>query len=170
MRLFSGKVTPIASESAKALISAGDIETEAPKEVELDIASVLNNYLRLEHEAVEMAKDYIQQNNMAPTELPRLKKTAAEKKGIKLGDEMLDHLLDQVVEMLLHSNNVDEVFAQDHELRRRMAPIFKKHMAADEELEREVRGQLKHVREGTSTWEIEYQRVMSDIKRRKGLG
>ena len=71
--------------------------------------------------------------------------------------------------MLFHSSNVDEVFAEDHDLRRKMAPIFKKHMAADEDLEREVRGQLKHVKEGTSLWEVEYQRVMADIKRRKGL-
>jgi hypothetical protein len=32
-----------------------------------------------------------------------------------------------------------------------------------------VRGRLKHVKEGTSMWEIEYRRMMDDIKRRKGL-
>jgi uncharacterized protein len=170
MRLFSGKITPIATECVKAMVTAGEIETESPREVELDVASVLTNYLRVEQEASEKAKDYIQQHGLSQSELPRLRKAAAEKMGIKVGEDTLDHLLDQVVEMLLHSANVDEVFAQDHELRRRMTPIFKKHMAVDEELEREVRGQIRNVREGTSAWEIEYQRVMSDIKRRKGLG
>ena len=82
---------------------------------------------------------------------------------------MLDYLLDQVVEMLMHSGNVDEVFVEDVDLRRRMAPSFKKHMAADDGLDAEVRAQLRHLREGTRDWEIEYARVLEQVKRRKGL-
>jgi len=33
-----------------------------------------------------------------------------------------------------------------------------------------VRGKLKHMEEGTRTWEVEYARIMEDIRRRKGLG
>jgi len=39
----------------------------------------------------------------------------------------------------MHSANVEEVFAEDVEMRRKMAPILKRHMAVDEEVEREVR-------------------------------
>ena len=170
MRLFSGKVTPIASELVKALVAAKDIEAEAPREVELDVAAVLNSYVKSEQEATETAKEYLQKHSLPGSEFPRVRKLSAEQKGIKIGEDTLDYLLDQVVEMLLHSTHVDEVFAEDHVLRKRMTPVFKKHMAVDEELEREVRGQLKHDKEGTSTWEVEYQRVMAEIKRRKGLG
>jgi hypothetical protein len=69
----------------------------------------------------------------------------------------------------MHSNNVDEVFAADVELRRKMAPIFKKHMAVDATLDAEVRAQLRHVREGSRDWEIEYTKVMEQVKRKKGL-
>ena len=169
MRLYSGKIGAIASESVKALLAAGRIETEAPKEVEQDVAAVLTSYVRSEQEASDLARDWQQRRSLPPSELPRLKKAAAEQKGIKTGEDTLDFLLDQVVEMLLHSSNVDEVFGEDHELRRVMAPIFKKHMEADKELEREVRGHMKHVKEGTATWDIEYQRMREDIKRRKGL-
>ena len=82
---------------------------------------------------------------------------------------MLDYLLDQLVEFMMHSANVDEIFAEDIVLRRKMAVVLKRHMAVEEELEKEVRGQLRHVQEGTSTWEVEYARVMEEIKRRKGL-
>lgn len=170
MRLFSGKITPIASDVVKTLLAAKVIETESPREVEADVAAVLNSYLRSEQEVNDAAKDYMQRNNAPQSEFTRMKRLFSDQKGIKSGDETLDYLLDQVVEMLLHSTNVEEVFAEDHELRRLMAPCFKKHMAVDEELEREVRGKLKHVSEGTSTWEVEYQRVMADIRRRKGLG
>lgn len=169
MRLYSGKVGLIASEAVKGLIAAGEIETESPAEVEADVASVLSNYVRAEQEASDMARDWQQRQGLPSSEIGRLKRMAAEKKGIKTGEDTLDFLLEQVVEMLLHSGNVEEVFAEDHEIKRRIRPVFKKHMAADEDLEREVRGQLKHMKEGTSGWEVEYQRVLSDIKRRKGL-
>ena len=80
-----------------------------------------------------------------------------------------ERLLDQLVEMLMHSNNVDEVFVEDYELRRRMREPLRRQVAEEEELAQEVRSRLKHVQEGTALWEVEYRRMMEDIKRRKGL-
>jgi len=170
MRLYSGKVATIASEIVKTLLDASDIESENPREVQADIEAVLNQYLKTEKEASDKAKDAMQSRGIANSEFGRMKKLAAEQMGIKVGDETIDYLLDQILEILMHSANVDEIFSEDVELRRKMAPILKRHMAIDEELEREVRGKLKHVEEGTRTWEVEYARIMEDIRRRKGLG
>jgi hypothetical protein len=169
MRLYSGKVGTIASEIVRTLTEAGDIETERKNEVQLDIESVLNSYLKTEKEAADKAKDLMQSRGLGTTEFARMKKLAAEQKGIKVGDETIDYLLDQILEILMHSSNVDEIFSEDVELRRKMAPILKRHMAVEEELEKEVRGKLKHVEEGTRTWEVEYARIMEDIRRRKGV-
>lgn len=169
MRLYAAKLSSVASEVVRTLLGASAIEAETPAEVERDVEAVLAGYVRLDQEASDKARDYIQQRGLSSSEFNRLKRTIAEQGGIKVGDEALDYVLDQLVEMLLHSNNVDEVYAQDHELRRAMTPVLKKHMSLEGELEKEAREQLKHVREGTSTWEIEYKRVMSDIRRRKGL-
>jgi hypothetical protein len=169
MRLYSGKVPAIATDVVRALLASKDIEAASPKEVEGDIASVLNQYLTDERDVNERAKDLLERTGKAPTDYPRLRALAADEKGIKLGDETLDYLLDQVVEMLMHSSHVDEVYAADIELRRKMAPVFKKHMAVDAALEAEVRAQLRHIREGTRDWEIEYARVLEQVRRRKGL-
>lgn len=169
MRLFAGKVSTISTEVVRALVAAKDIEAESPKEVEADVAAVLNQYLADEREVNERAKDVLERTGKPQTDYPRVRALVAEEKGIKVGDETLDYLLDQVVEMLMHSNNVDEVFVEDVDLRRRMAPPFKKHMAADDSLDTEVRAQLRHLREGTREWEIEYARVTEQVKRRKGL-
>ena len=169
MRLFSGKIAPLSEDLVKALVEQKDIECESRKEVAADLESVFSTYLRLEREAADRAKDLMTQRSMPPTELPRLKKLAAEQKGIKVGDDMLDYLLDQLIEMLMHSGNVDEVFGEDHDLRRHMRPVLRKYLDLDEQLEGEVRGKLKHVQEGTRTWEVEYQRLMGEIQRRKGL-
>ncbi len=169
MRLYSGKVGPIASDILKTLLDASDIETGTPREVQADVEAVLNQYVRTEKEAADKAKDAMQSRGIPQSDFSKMKKLAAEQMGIKIGDESIDYLLDQILEILMHSANVDEVFAEDVELRRKMAPILKRHMAVDEEVEREVRGKLKHVEEGTRTWEIEYARMMDDIRRRKGL-
>ena len=169
MRLFSGKIAPLSEEIVKALVDNNDIEVEARKEVVLDVEAVFSNYLRLEREAADKAKELMAARSLPASELPRLKKLAAEQKGIKVGDDLLDYLLDQLIEMLMHSNNVDEVFVEDHALRRRMRPVLKKYLEMDEALDGEVRGKLKHVQEGTRTWEVEYQRLMGEIQRRKGL-
>jgi uncharacterized protein len=169
MRLFSGKIVPVCDELVRALVENKDIECEARKEVARDLESVFLNYLELEKQATERAKDLMTARGLAPTEFQRAKRLAAEQKGIKVGDEMLDFLLDQLIEMLMHSGNVEEVFVEDHALRRRMRPVLRKHLEIEDTLENEVRGKLKHMQEGSRTWEIEYQRLMGEIQRRKGL-
>ena len=169
MRLFSGQITPLSEEIVRALVDSKDFEVEAKREVVLDVESIFKSYLQTEREATEKAKDLLSTRGMQPGELQRIKKLVAEQKGIKVGDEMMDFLLDQLIEMLMHSNNVEEVFVEDHDLRRRMRPVLKKYLDVDNALDNEVRSRLKHVQEGTRTWEVEYQRVMSDIQRRKGL-
>jgi uncharacterized protein len=169
MRLYSGKTAVIATEVVRALLTTKDIEAETPKEVEADVASVLNQYLSDEREVNDRAKEVLERTGKAQSEYARVRALVADEKGIKVGDDALDYLLDQVVEMLMHSNNVDEVFVEDIDLRRKMAPIFKKHMAVDAAIDTEVRAQLRHVREGTREWEVEYNRVLEQVKRKKGV-
>ena len=159
MRLYGAKVAPIAQEVVRALVSQKDIETEAPKEVQADVEAVLRSYLDTERVVDDKTRDLLQRTGRGQGEFTRVRAQIAETHGIKVGDEMLDYVLDQVVEMLMHSGNVEEVFAEDVALRRRMTPIFKKHMGVDAELEAEVRGQLRHLQEGTSQWDIEHARV-----------
>ncbi|AUX43100.1 hypothetical protein SOCE26_045410 [Sorangium cellulosum] len=169
MRLFSGKITPLTEEIVRALVDNRDIECTSKKEVALDVESVFTSYLHAEREASERAKEILQARGLPQGEFNRAKRLAAEQKGIKTGDETMDYLLDQLLEMLMHSNNVEEVFVEDHDLRRRIRPVLRKYLEMDEALDTEVRGKLRHVQEGSRTWEIEYQRVMGEIQRRKGM-
>ena len=169
MRLYSAKVPAIAGEVVRCLVAAGDIEAEVPHEVEADVEAVLSNYLAIEREVNDRTKDLLERTGRPQTEYNRLREQVAEQKGIKIGDEMLDYLLDQVVEIFHHSSHVDEIYPEDVVLRRKMAPIFKKHMAIEDAIDADVRAQLKHVKEGTRTWEIEYARAMDMVKRKRGL-
>ncbi len=173
MRLYSAKVPSIAQEVVRALLSSKDIDLEdagAQKEVIADVESVLRSYLETEKIVDEKTRDLLQRTGRGQNEFGKVREQIAEHQGIKVGDETLDYLLDQVVAMLMHSSHVEEVYAEDVVLRRRMTPIFKKHMQADSDVDTEVRAQLKHLKEGTAQWDIEYSRALDTVKRRRGLG
>src|SRR4051794_20444349 len=113
MRLYSGKISVIAGDIVRTLRSENDIEAATPREVEADLESVLREYLRLDREITEKAKDRLEATGSDRNELGRLKRTLAEQKGFGLGEESVSWILDQLLQMLMRSNHVDEVFSED---------------------------------------------------------
>jgi hypothetical protein len=169
MRLYSARIPKLAAEMVTALLKDGDVEADSPKEVQADIEAVLNQYMRDEQAVSDRAKEIVSQRGLAQTEFGRTKKLVADERKIKIGEDAIDYVLDQLVEMLMHSANVSEIFVEDYVLRRKMRDPLRKLAAEEDDLQAEVRAQLKHVKEGSSVWEVEYRRMMDDIKRRKGL-
>jgi hypothetical protein len=169
MRLYSGKVPVIAGDIVRTLTTDNDIETSNPREVEADLESVMKEYLRLEREITEKAKDRLEATGGERTDLNRIKRTIAEQKGFGLGEESISWILDQMLQMLMRSPHVDEVFADDAVMRRKMRVVLQKHMAVDDELDKEVRARIKNLQEGTQTWEVEYAKVLDQVKRKRGI-
>ncbi len=52
---------------------------------------------------------------------------------------------------------------------KKLFQVMKKHLDVDEEIDREASGRLKHLQEGTSAYEIEYQKTLEQIRRARGL-
>jgi hypothetical protein len=169
MRLFSGKISTISEEIVRTLSAEGDIECEQPAEVVLDIESVLKEYLRYERSISDEAKNRLETRGLPYAQLGKLRSQVAKEKGAPQADDVLPYLLDQILNFLFHSKNVDEIFAEDAELRKKLTAILRKHMEVGGELDEEVRSKIKNLEEGTASFEIEYQRVMGELKRKKGL-
>ena len=169
MKLFPGKVDTIASEGARALLAAKAVEAERPRDVELAIAAELKRYLHDERAVLDEARAVLERTGKPGSELSRLRRLVAEERGLGLGDETIDHLLDRTVAMLNNDDAIAEIFAEDIELRRLLAPIFRKHVNIDEALDTELRAQLRHVTEGTPQWDIEYARLGEVLRRKRGL-
>lgn len=169
MRLHASKLPQLSREILDALVASKAIETEAPEEVRKDIESVLSQYIQDEQQVSERAKEVLATRGLPQSELSRIRRLVADERKIQIGDDTIDYLLDQLVEILMHSSSVDEVWAEDFELRRQMRVPLRNHSSIDEQLQAEVRGKLKHVQEGTALWEVEYRRMLEDMKRRKGL-
>jgi hypothetical protein len=74
-----------------------------------------------------------------------------------------------MIESFMQSPHIEEIFADDSTLRRKMTDILKRHMMVEEELDAEVRRRIKNLEEGTATWEVEYNKALDQIKRNRGL-
>lgn len=169
MRLYSGKVGVIAEEIVRSLTAAEDIEVESEDEVRLDVEAVLKEYLRVEREIVDEAKNRMESRGLGYGNLGRVKSQVAKERGAPPTDETLPYLVDQILNILFHSNNVVEIYGDDVVLRTKITPVLKKHMEVEDELDKEVRSKIKNLEEGTASFEIEYAKVMDQIKRKKGL-
>ena len=169
MRLFSGKIPVISDDIVRLLTSEGDIETEQPNEVVLDIESVLKEYLRYERSVADEAKNRLESRGLPYAQLGKVRSQVAREKGAPQNDDILPYLLEQILSLLFHSKNVDEIFAEDVQLRKKITNILRKHMDVGGELDEEVRSKIRNLEEGTASFDIEYQRVMNELKRKKGL-
>lgn len=169
MRIPKSRVPQLASEMLRGLLEHEDIETASPAEVELDLQAVLNQYMRDEEEISTKAKEVITRRGLPSSQLGQVKRQIADQRQFKLGDDGLDYLVDQLIQFLMHSHNVEEIYAPDHRLRRILREPLRKLESIEGAVDAQVRGRMKHVQEGSALWEVEYQRILEDVRRRKGL-
>jgi hypothetical protein len=172
MRIPHGRVPSLAAELVGALVAGKgiDVDAAARHEVELDIASVLSEYARIDREITEQAKEALDRRGLGPEHLMKARKLAAADRGFEIGDEASTWVMNQIIEVLMQSNNVAEVYGEDHDLKRLMKPVFARQAAADEEIEEEVRKRIKNISEGTASWDIEYKKALAAIRRARGIG
>ncbi|HVZ72184.1 MAG TPA: DUF507 family protein [Polyangia bacterium] len=169
MRLYSGKIPSVGAEIVKALVEAGDIEVDDKTEAEMDVQAVLKEYLRLDREITEKAKDILSKKNLPYEQFGKIKRALAGEKAFGLGEDALEWMTTQMLESFMQSPHVAEIFSDDATMRKRMAEVLKKSMQVDDELDEEVRRRIKNLQEGTSTWEVEYGKMLEQIKRNRGL-
>ena len=169
MRLYSGKIPAIAGELVRKLKDDGDIEVNDAHEAQLDIEAVLKEYLRLDRELTEQAKDIMERRKLAYEQFGKLKRDLAEKRGFVIGEEAVGYIANQILEAFMHSRFVDEVYADDSELRKKVSVVLLKNMQVDADIDQEVRRRIKNLQEGTAMWEVEYQRVMENVRQKHKL-
>ena len=113
MRLYSGKIGPIVDDLVRDLTAGEDIEVEDVAEVRLDLEAVLKEYVRRERQMIDEAKDRMEREGLGYSKLGRMRQRLAKEMGFPQQDEVLPYLVDQLLNMLFHSSNVLEIYADD---------------------------------------------------------
>ncbi len=121
------------------------------------------------HQLTEQAKDFMERRRLPYEQLGKIRREFAEKREFPTGDDSVLYLANQTLEAFMHSRSIDEVFGDDSEMRKKMAAVLKKHMQVDADIDREVRRRIKNLEEGTQAWDVEYGKVLEQIKAKHGL-
>ena len=171
MKIYLKMIPKISEEIVKMLSRDGDIEVadEKIEEAALDSSAVLRNYVEMEKKLNEDVKELMERRGLNPKEFDRVRDGMAKERNLKLGDEGIDFCIDQIIELFLVSENVDEVFAEDHVMRKKIYDILKRFLDVDEALDRQARERIKNLEEGTLDWDIGYEKAITQLKQNKGL-
>lgn len=169
MRLYASKIPHIVDVVTRKLVDPGDIEVNNREEFKRDVESILREYLRKDREITERAKDILEQRGLPYSDLFRHKRQLAEDQDFGMGDEAPNWIATQLLELFMRSQFVDEIYREDGDLRRVLKDILRKNMQLDNDLDREVRKHLKHLSEGTESFEIEYQKQLEAVRNKYGL-
>jgi hypothetical protein len=170
MRLYASKIPTIVEAIVRTIVEGGDIEVSDKNEFKQDCEAILREYLRVDRDLTERAKDQMEARGLPYSDLFKVRRTLAEEIDFGIGDEGANWIANQLVEMFSASGFVEEIFVEDPMLRRKLRDLLKRHMQADADLDREVRKHLRHLDEGTSSFEIEYQKQLDLVRRKHGLG
>lgn len=171
MKIYRKVIPKIAKDIIRSLLANKAIEVEDGHrdEAELDVAAVMVEYMNELDRITHDAHEAIQRHGLGIESLGRAKRSIADTRKIVVGEGAEEFVVDRLIAGLFESKNIEEVFAEDHEIRKMVRDAMNKYVGVDEELDREVRGRLKNLREGTAEWEVEYGRLIEQMRHTKSL-
>src|SRR6185312_1462837 len=140
----------IAREVVQTLMKEGDIEVETLRiaDAEMDMSAIMREYLANEERVNQATREALERRGYDHSKFNQVKREMADVRGFKMGEEGIEFAINQMIEFLLISRNVEEVFAADNVLRQKIHVIMKKHLDVDDEIDKEARSRLKHLQEG----------------------
>ncbi|HZA51472.1 MAG TPA: DUF507 family protein [Myxococcaceae bacterium] len=171
MRIYPKVIPIISREIVQKLTGDGDVEVEPMRiaDAEMDMSAIMREYLANEERVNQATREALERRGYDASKFNQVKREMADVRGFKMGDEGIEYVINQMIEFLLVSRNVEEVYAQDNILRQKIHQVMKKHLDVDEEIDKEARARLKHLQEGTSAFDIEYSKTVEQIRRARGL-
>jgi len=171
MRLYPKVIPIISREIIQKLTQEADIEVEPMRvnDAEMDLSAIMREYLGLEEKVNQATREALERRGYDASKFNQVKREMADVRGFKMGDEGIEYVINQMIEFLLISRNVEEVFKEDNVLRGKIFQTMKKHLDVDDEIDKEARARLKHLQEGTSAFDIEYNKTVEQIRRARGL-
>lgn len=170
MALYRKVIPQIARDILKNLRAKSAIEVDDGRmnEAELDLAAVMVAYQNTEEKISQEASDTLARLKMPKERFAQMKQKFAEKYNVKIGEEGIEFLISQLLEALFASKNIEEIYAQDSEIRKVIKECMEKALNISQEIEKEAKARLKNIKEGTPEWDIEYPRMVAAVKRQKG--
>ena len=162
MRLFRSQVPKLVDSIIHILTKRHEyveIVEEADDEFRKDVTAVLYNYLSTDRRLTDRARRQVEARGEDQSMVYSVKHSLARKERFGLHDEAPGFIVGQLTEALLHSSNVEEIYAQDHEIMAALLPEIRNVMANQKNLQQEVAHKIKRFERESATWEDLYFQV-----------
>ena len=119
MRLYPKVIPFISRECIQQLMQDGDIEVEPMRvaDAEMDMSAIMREYLANEERVNQATREALERRGYDYSKFNQVKREMADVRGFKMGDEGIEYVINQMIEFLLISRNVEEVYAADNILR-----------------------------------------------------
>ena len=169
MKLYRAKVPEIAREAIVSLTSTGDIEVNDLEEAQQDLVAIMEEFLRRDGDLRRSVKDQMARRNLPYGEYGRTRKAVAEEMDHPMGDDVERFLARQFIENLMISRFVEEVYAEDDAMYKKVIEVLRGYDVDEEALREEAASKVKNVKQGTVEYEIALRDALRDVKRRHGL-
>jgi len=135
-------------------------------ELRRDVQSVLYSYLNNDQRLHREARARVERQGEDQSEVYNTKRQLAKQEGFGLGEEAPSYIIEQLIETMLHSSSVEEIFAEDKELRMALLPILRESMNTRRNLQQEVSTRLKQIERSSQSWEDLFFAVNQRLKDR----
>src|SRR5687768_18567471 len=122
MRLYPKVIPIIAREVVQRLMQDGDVEVETMRiaDAEMDLSAIMREYLANEERVNQATREALERRGYDASKFPQVKREMADVRGFKMGEEGIEYVINQMIEFLLISRNVEEVYAADNILRQKI--------------------------------------------------
>ncbi len=172
MKLYKSQARGIAEEITDAMIRkhAVDVAEGQRDEFVLDIESVIKSYVETGRQVHQEAQNIARSRGAEfGGAFHRIKREVAKRYNYAMGDDALDWIIEQIIEMIFHTSHIEEVWFEDNELRLLCRPIIIRYSQVEDDVDIEVRKRIKNLSEGSLSWDVRYQQIQAEIRRKKGL-
>jgi hypothetical protein len=171
MKLYRSKVPVIAAECIQRLVQDGDIEIEPERraDAEADLVAIMEDHLRRDNDLRDAIRDRMSRGGIPYDQYGKVRNELAEKRAHPTNDDIERYLARQFAEALMISPSIDEVFADDQVLYKKLLIVVRSHDVDEAGIRDEAAQKVKNVREGTVEYEIAFEAAVREVKKRKGL-
>ena len=134
MHLDSKVVPSIARDSIATLMHDGDVEIEPLRvaDAEMDLSAIMREYLTSEAQVTAATREALARRGLDEVAFERVHQEMADARGFKTGEAGIEYVIDQMIEFLLLSRNVEEVFAGDAVLRAKLREVMSRHLGMEQ--------------------------------------
>jgi len=135
MSLHPKVVPSISRQAIQLLMQDGDIQVEPVRiaDAEMDLTAIMREYLTNEERVNQATREALERRGDDDSKFNQVKREMADARGFKAGDEGIQYIIDQMIEFLLISRNVEEVFSADDVLREKLRAVMSRLLTLEQE-------------------------------------